>query len=164
MSTKTLSPAAGSIAPYKKLLLAVEKLRGQGGENAYRRATLLGQIFDDQDFRLDYGNVDAHGAAKILDAYVEDLCLTFFQLREMLSQFPNNEQWADGRLRTMYDTLLEKRSVPEKVIKTRASATVAEVNHLKDENEKLKTKLREANKQIEQLKASNRELRDRVGV
>lgn len=160
MSTKTLSPKATSIAGYKKLLIEAEQLRGQAGEAAFKRITLLVAVFDDHDFRHDLGNVDPEKMGEHLDAYLEDLFLKFFQLREMLATYPKQDQWATGRLRRMYDEMLDKRSQPEKQEKkSRASATVAEVEKLKSDIKRLRTQLAQANNRIAELESENSRLK-----
>lgn len=92
---------------YKSLLLEARELRGQAGLNAHKRASLLVKVFDDRDFRSEIGATDDYAAAEMLDSEIEDLCLSFLQLREILKRFPNEAEWSDGKLRTLYSRTCE---------------------------------------------------------
>jgi hypothetical protein len=91
-----------SATDYKTLLLEARRLRGRNGVAAYRRAKILCQVFDDIQFRADCCNVDDFAAAAILDEYVEDLCLSFLDLRRTLQRFPKIADWKDGRLARLF--------------------------------------------------------------
>ena len=99
---------------YKAKLIEARRLRGKSGRSAYTRAKLLCEIFDDADFRADCGNIDDARAADILDDYIDDLCLRFFDLRNLLEYYPKQSQWRDGKLNKMYQAMLaekEKQSI-----------------------------------------------------
>lgn len=162
MSVKTLSPKATSVAPYKKLLIKAERLRGKGGEAAYERAKILVAVFNDTDFRLDNGNIDDFKAAEALDDYVQDLCLSFRQLQDLLTYYPEKAQWSEGKLRSMHDEILSQRSTPEKAVKPRRSASLAQVQSLEKENEQLAYQLKKAQKRIKQLEDENAHLKSRL--
>ena len=70
------------------------------------------QVFSDQEFRADTGNLDDFKAAKILDSYVEDLCFGFLDLRSMLMHFPQEGAWKEGKLLTMHREMLAANSEP----------------------------------------------------
>jgi hypothetical protein len=159
MSTKQVSRSVASTVPYKKLLEQAAQLRGQGGVGAFKRTKLLVEVFDDRDFRLDNGNIDDFKCAAILDTYVEDLALQFFDLRAMLEVFPKRSDWEQGKLRTMHQTVQDRRPRPERAVKPRKCATVAEVAALKDENKRLKAQLAAAQKRIKELQEENTRLR-----
>lgn len=165
MSTKKQS-AQG----YKKLLLKCLALRKQGGKSAYKRTNLLIQVFENADFRLDNGNLDDLALADVLDQYVEDIFLgetnVFLTLKAMVEHFPNEADWSEGRLRTMFNEMVQARK-PAKEVKNRRSATLSEIAELKTqlkrekakclrlqrEKEELETKLAEALEEVKRLKA-----------
>ena len=93
MSTKK---ASEDVRGYRKLLLEASELRAQGGRSAYQRTKLLVQVFKDRDFRAEAGNVDDFRAAEVLDEYVEDLALSFLELRAMYEHFPKESSGAKG--------------------------------------------------------------------
>lgn len=78
------------------------KLKGQAGLAAYKRGSLLTEVFDDRTWRERVALVDDDKAMAVLDDYVEDLCLTFAELRAMTLYYPNREVWGQGKLRTLY--------------------------------------------------------------
>lgn len=105
---------------YKTLLIEARNLRSEAGKNAHKRATILCQVFDDRDFRADIGALDDFGAAEVLDAECEDLCVGFLELRAMLAAFPDATDWSDGKLATLYKRTQEKADAeaPEKPART----------------------------------------------
>ena len=107
---QTSEPDGPSMLPYKAALLEVRRLRGKAGRSAYSRAKLLVQVFEDRDFRTDNGNCDDFKAAALLDDYVEDLCLTFLDLRGLLAR----NSWREGRLMKMQQQMLKEnnKSIP----------------------------------------------------
>lgn len=117
---------------YKTLLLEARDLRGQAGINAHKRATLLVKVFDDRDFRSEIGATDDYGAAEMLDAEVEDLCLSFLQLREILKRFPNEQDWSDGKLRTLYNRTCELAKADVEAETREAPARVRRVVTMKE--------------------------------
>ncbi len=168
MSTKKASVETAKT--YKKLLLKCLALRKQGGKSAFERTKLLVSVFENQEFRLDNGNLDDFKLAEVLDQYVEDVFLdeenVFLKLKAMLDHFPNESQWESGKLRTMYNEMLESRLLPTKEVKPRKAASLAQVADLKNqlrqekarnlrlqkENNDLQNKLQEALCEIERLK------------
>lgn len=155
---------------FKELLLEARKLRGKSGENAWKRAKILCQIFEDRDFRDSVGAVDDFKAAEMLNAEVEDLCLTFLQLRQIFIEFPKKSDWADGRLKTLYEKAKSKpveesdkpkRSVNritkkehEQVLREKEEA-IARANYSDRQRAELLEKL-------EQLQGENNQLRGRI--
>ena len=71
----------------------------------YDRATLLCQVFGDEGFIADSG--DQGKAEDRLDEYTNDLCLTFVELRLLWKQYPKRAQWKNGKLRRMYDDMVQ---------------------------------------------------------
>lgn len=90
---------------YKELLIECAELRGLGGKSAFKRAGLLVRAFNDNGFRAEVGDNDFLIAAK-LDAYVEDLCLGFLELKKMLEFAPDEAQWATGQLRRLHAQMM----------------------------------------------------------
>jgi hypothetical protein len=147
------------------LLTEARELRGQGGIGAYKRAKLLVEVFDDADFKLEFGIVDDFDAAAKLNVFVEDLCLGFFELRDLLATYPNQSQWEEGRLKTMYDDMVAERSKPEKQeAKPRARATLAQLAAAEAQIADLTQRLKKAQAKIKALEAENQELRANAGV
>jgi hypothetical protein len=159
---------------YKKLLLECLALRKKGGKSAYQRIIKLVEVFNDDDFRLDNGSVDDLELGEILDQYLEDIILdgeggVFWKLKAMLDEFPDEEHWSEGKLRTMYVEMMNQRKKKRiKETQPRNTATIAEVADLKaqlraekarnrrlqKENATLKQKLRVATREITRLKAA----------
>lgn len=159
MSTRKASQKTDSNQGYKKLLLEAKALRGQAGGAAYDRAKLLNAVFEDTEFLADLGSIDQDKAAKVLDDYVQDLALSFLELRALFLHFPKRAAWEDGKLRDMYDEMLDARPQPEKRTASRKTATVAELTAAREEIARLNRKLKAAQEQLAQLKEENKELK-----
>lgn len=156
---------------YKTLLLEARELRHEAGKNAHKRATLLVKVFDDRDFRDEVGALDDFAAAECLNAEVEDLCLTFLQLREMLKAFPLEADWADGKLRTLYNRTLELGKAAEDANKrentrTRRAVSLKELEKVEQEKSEAEAALRHQERRVaqvvtelDQLRADNQALR-----
>lgn len=163
---------------FKNKLTECLQLRHQGGASAYRRAKLLCDVFEDREFRESLANADDLRMAAELDAYVEDLCLDFLDLRAILAFAPEQSQWADGRLKRLYAEMLEARTTKrgETPKPPRRMATVKqldaaekraeELHHrvetFKSEADELREKLAEANKEIARLRHENARLEGRL--
>jgi len=163
---------------YKTLLLEARKLRGEAGGNAYRRARILVEVFDNRDFRNSVGAMDDFETAGFLDAEIEDLCLGFMELREMLWCFPDEKDWADGRLRTLYDKCVSMRSEAKedkpartvnRVTKKEFEAVEQERDHhkarsnfLEAENSRQVSILDQYKARIDELEKDNARLRGRI--
>lgn len=93
---------------YKQTLIDCLRLRGDSGSNAFQRACMLVNVFNDRDFRADHSQYDDGKLADELDQYVDDLALSFLQLKALLERFPEESDWAQGRLNKMYAELLEE--------------------------------------------------------
>lgn len=131
---------------YKQLLIEARKLRGRSGLQAYRRAKLLCQVFDDLDFRADCGNLDDFQAAAILDEYVEDLCVSFLDLRRILHRFPKPKAWSEGRLTRLYNEAM-KIDEQEKPLSGKSRPANPETR------QRLETQLVEARKELARREA-----------
>lgn len=150
MSTNKASEEARG---YKRLLLEALELRGLGGKSAYRRTKLLVQVFADRDFRAEAGNVDDFRAAEVLDEYVEDLALSFLELRAMIEHFPRESQWSEGKLRSMYKEVMEAGGQPEREIRPRHKISLAQFAELEDKFRKEQARVKELQKQNAQLRS-----------
>lgn len=156
---------------YKELLLEARNLRGKAGENAWKRATILVQVFEDQAFRDSIGAADDWRAAEMLNAEVEDLCLTFLQLREMLSVFPQRKQWEDGRMRTLYEQARDRSTVEDEEKPKRQVTRISKKEFEQEHQARVEAEARfkysdkqraELLHEIEELKAENNQLRGRI--
>lgn len=154
---------------YKQLIIQAREMRGQSGLSAYDRAKILVDVFNDRDFRTDVGNVDDFGAADALDQYVDDLCVSFLQLKAMFEHFPNREQWKEGMLFQMHAEVIEKgKQAPEGPTRTRKSVTTKEYEKVVEEKQAASTRaeylnkeLEAARKRIDELTSENRELAEK---
>lgn len=168
MSTKTTQ--TDSRPGYKNLLDECRTLMAKAGSTAFRRTAVLNQVFLDRDFRADLGNSDDFACAMVLDEYVEDLCLTFLELRSILVHFPTASDWADGKLSTLYQRTLDKiaaerkEEAPEKREVKRA--TLAELHDLEEKNKDAEYRVAQADRRhgealstIDVLRRENDELR-----
>jgi chromosome segregation ATPase len=171
MTTKTLTRTG--VASWKKLLGEAESLRGQSGLMAYRRARIVTELYEDSDFRLEHLLSSDDAVDEALDGLVEDLCLTAAQLRTMLSEFPDESAWADGKLRSLYEQVEERlahrRSGEDRPVVTRRRVTLKEFEELEKEKRDLEIRLRFLESEIvklrqenERLKLENSELRGRL--
>jgi len=104
--------ADAALPEWKKLEKELESLQGMSGKAAYRRTQICMALYEDQDWREQHEAILNEDAANWLDDHVQDLCLTFAQLRDLFEWFPEEEQWAKGKLRTMYDTMMAAKRKP----------------------------------------------------
>ncbi|HSV27554.1 MAG TPA: hypothetical protein VLH60_06650 [Sedimentisphaerales bacterium] len=162
-------------ASYKALLIEARKLRGRSGLAAYRRAKLLCQVFEDRNFRADCGNLDDFRAAAVLDEYLEDLCVSFLDIRRMLRHFPKPKAWQEGRLSRLYNDMLKAESgEKDKPLSGKPRNVTAEVrkrleSQLTDARKELARQNAVRLSEIDQLRAKvadlereNAELRERI--
>jgi hypothetical protein len=148
---------------YKQQLLECLALRQQGGKSAYKRAKILLFVYNDNDFRLDHNNFDDDKLANILDTYVEDLAIRFWHLKALLEYFPDEHQWAEGRLRSMLEEMQTAQDVQQtKPIQRRKTATVAEVEALKKQLTHEKARCQRLLKENIALREENQQLKQRL--
>ena len=147
---------------YKKLLLEALELRGQGGKSAYQRTKLLVQVFQNREFRAEAGNVDDFRAAEVLDEYVEDLALRFLELKAMIEHFPKERDWSEGKLRSMYKTVMEAGSAPEREIQRRHKISLQQYAELEEKYKKELARNRQLQKQNAQLKSELDQVQTRL--
>lgn len=179
MSTKKRSKETkiSSARPYKIALIEARELMGKSGVTAWKRATLLVEAFNDQDFRLDNGNADDFRLFAILDSYIEDLCLCFVELRQLLEYYPVEGQWASGKLASMWQAMQKAKDTTdkqpvEKPKQTHNCATVAQLKGAQDDcrkeraranaqqlkREEVEGNLKDSRGEIERLRARVAEL------
>jgi hypothetical protein len=129
-------------------LIDVREMRGESGENAFRRACILCDVWNNEQFRddTDFAASDDEAMA-ILDEHCEDLCLSFLELRQLLAHFPDQPEWQDGRLRSMYEQMRSEVSAKQKSERdsrpqgTRRSVTVKEFEVVQGEAKDYKFRL-----------------------
>ena len=158
---------------YKTLLLEAKTLMQKSGATARTRIELLSKVFDDDGFRAESGAVDDFGAAEVLDEYLQDLCVGFLELRQMLKHCPTDPAWETGNLRELHfktvDILREQAAAnkPEAAQRTRRGVTVAEYEELDRDKQDAEARCRYLEKQHEEvvvktttLKEDNQRLRE----
>lgn len=153
---------------YKQQLIKCNELMGKSGESAFKRATILVSVFEDDDFRQDIGALDDFAAAEVLSQHVQDLCLSFLELRLMLEVFPKIADWKEGKLRNMYDECLRlaEEDKPEKEKRTHTRTTIkdleeakAETKHFEARNTFLEKEVTDRATQVQQLQGELQDLR-----
>jgi hypothetical protein len=96
-----------SIRPYKRKLLLSMEMKEEDKrtrqdlceqtlelrKRAYDRVQILVDVYNDTEFRLEYGNRDDAKLGDILDVYADDLGYKFHDLRVMLQEYPNRDDW-----------------------------------------------------------------------
>lgn len=153
------------VASWKKLISEAESLRGQSGVNAHRRATILVQLYNDVDFRAERNLSDDDAVEEVFDDLVQDLCVSFAELRAMLQEFPDEIYWADGKLSTLYDQAVEyiryrrKSSDEDKPTSSRRRITTKEYDSLAGEKQDIEARLKYIEKTYNELVAENQQLR-----
>jgi hypothetical protein len=152
VSTKKASEEAQR--GYRKLLLEASALRSQGGKSAYERAKLLTAVFDDQDFRLDNGNVDDFGLAAVLDQYVDDLLSRhpFLLLKAMLEYCPDESKWEEGKLGSLIKEMREAGQEPQRDVKRRHKITLKQFAELEEKFKREQTRVKQLQKENAELK------------
>lgn len=138
-----------SLPQYKQWRNRCLELRSVGGSSAFERATLLVQIFNDADFRIDNGNADDMKAADVLDDLIDDIGFSFWQVRKMLDRYPKQEQWQSGRLRAMYRDMIDADMKAKNA--ERAANTTARPRIKKADFEKVETEAKQKSAQVEIL-------------
>ena len=153
MSTKKASEEARK--GYKKLLSEALALRSQGGKTAYKRATILTAVFNDQGFRLDNGNVDDLELATVLDQYVDDLLAShpFLLLKAMLEYCPDESRWAEGQLGNLIKEMREAGKEPQREVKRRHKITLQQYAELEEKFKREQTRVKQLQKENTELKA-----------
>jgi hypothetical protein len=155
-----------SAKTYKSLLLEAKELRQQSGSNAYHRITLLTKVYHDQDFRSDHNMFDDDKLLSILDEYVDDLCATFYELKLVLDHFPDEEQWANGKLYQMLQRVLDDNEAKNRASKAEnAQPTTPKKREdpyavARREKARMSAIIDELMERIKQLEAENDHLRD----
>jgi hypothetical protein len=162
--TKQTNPR--SAKTYKGLLLEAKELRQQSGSNAYHRIVLLTKVYQDKDFRNDHDMFDDDKLLRILDEYVDDLCTTFYELKLILDHFPNEEQWADGKLYQMLQKVLDDNAAKNKASKASDIQPTTPKKRedpyavARREKARMSVIIDELIERIKQLEAENKHLRE----
>ena len=169
MSTKKVSDSTvdDSRPRYVTALERAKAMMGESGVGAFDRAKLLIEVFDDVDWRAKCGSLDDFGLGAILDDYLNDLCLRFHDLRQMVEFYPKRGQWSLGRLADMYDGMKEAGAVADEhePKRSRRSAKFADLEAANKEKKHLQAKLRRAEGfgvQVKRLERQLAEARDRI--
>ncbi len=157
---------------YKRLLLECKELGKQGRKGAYALATKLTKVFADDAFRQDIGATDDFAVADALSEYTGDLCLSFLELRTLLEEFPQEEEWAAAKsLAKLYDDACQRISdrKPEDsertpITRNRITREAHEkvVEELKDRNARLtfvEKQVAQSTSTIDQLRNENSDLK-----
>jgi hypothetical protein len=155
MSTTTKQRTAS----YKKLLTECSQLREASVASAFRRTTLLCQVFDNDEFRADIHAVDDHAVAEFLDGYVSDLALSFLELRAVLQAFPNEADWQKHGLVELYRQASEARTDRGAAPRTCRRATIRELDKAREEASANKKWAEHLENERKTLADENRELR-----
>lgn len=149
---------------WKKLLQKVEDLFGEARVNLHAITVLLVKIFDDREFRHDIGIDDDYLVSDWLDKYITETNLTFIELRAVLIEFPDENQWKETTIRDLYERTLKKTEetteapvVNRTAWKKKAQESIEELEEVELENARLKK--RETNN-CERLSVYEREIRD----
>ncbi len=147
---------------YKTLLLEAASLRGESGVNAHKRIGILVKVFEDADFRAEIGSSDDYKAAEVLDDHVQDLCLTFLELKAMYQAFPDVADWKDGKLRTLYQRSLEvaEANKPEPTKRSVNRVTNKEYEQLDSEKQDIEAQLNYTKRTVDEIKSEIDRLRD----
>lgn len=153
MSTKKAS--AGATKNYTKLLHEASALRSQGGKSAFKRAKILTAVFNNQDFRLDNGNVDDFALAEVLDEYVDDLLSShpFLLLKAMLEFCPDESRWGEGKLGALMKEMRDAGQEPQREVKRRHKITLAQYAELEEKFKREQTRAKQLVKENTELKA-----------
>ncbi len=162
MNAQTTKKSDKQMKNYKRWLLEAEGYRGEAGAVAYHRAVLLVKIYNDDEFREEVLDLDARNAMQVLDDLVQDLSLTFNEIRTMLAHYPDLKQWQDGKLRSMYDDMASESTEETEEVKPskpRKTATVKELRSVEKDRDMLRSHLSQADEQIRQLREENERLR-----
>ncbi len=157
---------------YHALLVECLNYRGQGGKGAHSRIVRLNAVYEDEEYR-EFCRIKTEDPEQFLDQYVEDLCLTFLQLRTIHEYHPNVKDWADGKLRTLYDSVskairLEQESQPKETrtsYKKISDRLTEENQDMEYKLERTSSRLTESESEIETLRRSlldaKEEIRDK---
>jgi hypothetical protein len=135
---------------YKAALKELESMRGASGLAAYKRGSIMLQVFNDQDFRFDLNLADDFAAAEWLNSLVGDLCVTFFDLRDLLKFFPEEQQWAKGNLHSMMKAIEAERDRQRKdTFRKKPTRTAPTRDELNDQKQRADNAEQQAKLQVD---------------
>lgn len=166
--------ATKELKSWQEKLVEASKLRGQSGLAAYRRVQLLNEVFDDTNWRDRVGLNDDDKAMNVLDEYVEDLCLTFAELREMLRHCPQREKWGTGKLASLYREMRSEQVKASKLgdderparkgpVKRSEYESLEQVNReIEHKAKQLTETIAQDRDEISQLRRENAQLREEL--
>lgn len=153
-----------------EMIAKLKTLAAKAGESLWERANLAKKLLDDRDWIAREMNKDEGKAREFLNAECfGDLvgAMGLDQLLEILSAFPNKEQWQESKfnLRLLWAKTVERRNKPEKTGDERWSCSREKYETLageKQEAESLlrleRTRTREKEDEITALREKVREL------
>ncbi len=147
---------------WKKLLLQAKKLNTKIGMWIYRRTKILLEIFDDAEFRAEIGLRDDLQAAEWLDKEFKGVALKFLQLRAILNEYPDEKQWMDGDLQTMFNSIKPNKPEIEKPPRTRQSVTLAEYKMVCEQRDHLQYQVNQLELELTTVAAERDRLKKRV--
>jgi hypothetical protein len=110
MKTTVLMPeesAGASLPPWKQKLLQARQMRDNARAAAYDRVRLLSEVYEDSEFRLEFGNRSTEKIAAILDDYVDDLDYDFLELHAVLRHFPDRADWEKTKISRLYQQVVD---------------------------------------------------------
>jgi hypothetical protein len=79
----------------------------------FQRATLLSEVFEDDDWRRHVGCSDDFELAALLDEECEDTNYEFMQLYKLRVFYPKQADWKSGNLPRMFDAMREAQAAAE---------------------------------------------------
>lgn len=157
---------------YKDLLTECLNLRGKSGTGAFKRAVALRTVYNDPEYRK-FCAAELQDPAEFLDQYVEDLCLTFLEIKTVLDHHENQADWEDGKLATLYEqteTAIrnqgagngEEQGSTRPSYKTLYSEASDKIKDLQFEQKQTLEKSQSLEERVAELTAENMRLRGRI--
>ena len=157
MSSKEQKPGR----KWKQLLREAKQLSSKIGVNVYRRTKILIEIFEDAEWRAEVGVRDDLQAAEWLDAEFKGIALKFLQLRAILGEFPQKEQWAEGDLQTMFASVKPAKPA-EQTGRTRKAIKLADFDEVCADRDHYKERTAYLDRRIQELEAERDEHRQEI--
>ena len=157
--SKTKRTQTSSAKPYVQKLAKARELRAAATQHHYDRVKLLVEVFDDRDWRVHVNALDDLKAGEALDCEVSDLGFEFLQLRAVYQRFPNVTDWQQDLLVTLYQTVLDEKTRPERsAVRKRRVITKAEHKVVEEKAHRLECQVR----QLRPLQSEVESLRERL--
>lgn len=151
---------------WKQKMLEARKLRGKTAGIVWQRVKLLVEVFDDQDYRSDNGDLDDMAAAEKLSGELGDVAADFFMLRRVLDRMPLKSDWEGKDLRKMIAEVreLDKKDDNKEPRSPRRTATVKQLDGVQQERDVAEKRLTIAESTLAELRSENRQLREELAV